>query len=105
MVSDYRQGHSKVQAISMQSLVRRFGVEAATDILNFSRKQVYALKRAVEEENLDCEFELRRSYDVYCNDDEADAARHFVRASQQAGQEWAADVDFIEGEMAEQVST
>lgn len=89
----------------MQSLIRRFGVEAATDIINFSRKQVYALKKVVEEEDLDCEFELRRSYDVYCNEHEVDVARDFVRASQQTGQEWAADVDFIEGDMAEQVST
>jgi hypothetical protein len=89
----------------MQGLACRFGEEAATEMLNFSRSHVYALKKVVEEEGLDCEFELRRSYDVYCNDDEADAARQYVRTSQRAGQQWADDVDFIEARFAEQVST
>lgn len=49
----------------MQSFTRRFGEEAATEALNFSRAHVYALKKVVEEEGIDCEFELRRSYDVF----------------------------------------
>jgi len=89
----------------MQALAHRFGEEAATELLNFSRKHVYALKRVVEEEGLDCEFELRRSYDVHCNDREAEAARQYVRASQKAGRQWADDVDFIDGKFAEQVRT
>lgn len=104
-LSESIQGHSKVQATSMQSLAQRFGEEAAADVLNFSRKHVYALKRVVEEEGLDCEFELRRSYDVYCNDGEAEAARSYIQASQKAGQQWADEVDFIEGKLAEQVRT
>lgn len=88
----------------MQSLARRFGEEAATEALNFSRKHVYALKKVVEEEGLDCEFELRRSYDIFCNDGEAEAARQYVRASQWAGKQWSEDVDFIEAKFAEQVS-
>lgn len=87
----------------MQSLTKRFGEDAAIEALNFSRKHVYALKKVVEEEGLDCEFELRRSYDVFCNDDEAEAARQYVRASQQAGRQWSEDVDFIEAKFAEQV--
>lgn len=88
----------------MQTLAQRFGEEAATEALNFSRKHVYALKKVVEEEGLDCEFELRRSYDIFCNDGEAEAARQYVRASQKVGKQWTDDVDFIEEILAEQVS-
>lgn len=89
----------------MQSFTRRFGEEAATEALNFSRAHVYALKKVVEEEGIDCEFELRRSYDVFCNDDEAEAARQYVRASQAAGRQWTDDVALVEEKLVEQVST
>ena len=87
----------------MQSFTQRFGEEAATEALNFSRAHVYALKKVVEEEGIDCEFELRRSYDVFCNDGEAEAARQYVRASQSAGRQWTDDVALVEAKLVEQV--
>lgn len=89
----------------MQSFTQRFGEEAAIEALNFSRAHVYALKKVVEEEDIDCEFELRRSYDVFCNDGEAGAARQYVRASQAAGRPWTDDVALVEERLVEQVST
>ena len=89
----------------MQSFARRFGEGPATEALNFSRAHVYALKKVVEEEGIDCEFELRRSYDVFCNDGEAEAARQYVQASQSAGKQWTDDVALVGGKLAEQVST
>jgi hypothetical protein len=89
----------------MQSFTQRFGEELATEALNFSRAHVYALKKAVEEEGIDCEFELRRSYDVFCNNDEAEAAVQYVRDRQSAGQQWTDDVALVEAKLAERVST
>lgn len=89
----------------MQSFTQRFGEEVATEALDFSRAHVYALKKVVEEEGIDCEFELRRSYDVFCNDGEAGAARRYVRASQAAGRRWTEDVALVEEKLVEQVST
>lgn len=89
----------------MQSFTQRFGEDAATEALNFSRAHVYALKKVVEEEGIDCEFELRRSYDVFCNDGEAEAARQYVRASQSAGRQWTDDVALVEAKLVEQVNT
>ena len=88
----------------MQFFTQRFGEEAATEALNFSRAHVYALKKVVEEESIDCEFELRRSYDVFCNDGEAEAAHQYVRASQAAGLRWTDDVALVEAQQVEQVS-
>jgi hypothetical protein len=88
----------------MQSFTQRFGEEAATEALNFSRAHVYALKKVVEEEGIDCEFELRRSYDVFCNDGEAEAAVKYVRDRQSAGQQWTDDVALVDPKLAEQVS-
>jgi hypothetical protein len=89
----------------MQSFARRFGEGPATEALNFSRAHVYAIKKVVEEEGIDCEFELRRSYDVFCNDGEAEAAVQYVRGRQSAGQQWTDDIALVEAKLVEQVST
>lgn len=89
----------------MQSFALRFGEGPATEALNFSRAHVYALKKVVEEEGIDCELELRRSYDVFCDDGEAEAALQYVRDRQSAGQQWTDDVALVEAKLAERVST
>ncbi|KAJ9130957.1 FAD dependent oxidoreductase superfamily protein [Pleurostoma richardsiae] len=43
---------------------RMFGKQAARDIAMFEAKQVYAVKQLVEKENIDCDFNLTRAYDV-----------------------------------------
>ena len=58
----------------------------------------------MEEEEIDCEFELRRSYDVFCNDGEAEAAVQYVRNRQSAGQQWTDDVALVEAKLVERVS-
>jgi hypothetical protein len=92
-----------VQATSVQALAERFGQAAADEMAAFVSKQIYAMKRVVEEEGLECEFELRRSHDVWCNADEAKAAKAYVKASHKTEQRWAVDVDLVEDRLAEQV--
>ena len=65
--------------------------------------QIYAIKRTVEAEGLDCEFELRRSYDVFQDETEAEQACLAFQDSLQAGQKSTKEVDFIGEEFAEQV--
>jgi hypothetical protein len=87
----------------MRKLAKQFGEAAAEDIAAFVVKHMYAMKKTVEEEGLDCEFELRRSYDVWCNEKEAGDAKAYVKASHRAGQAWAAGVDLVADKYAEQV--
>ena len=44
------------------------------EVLDLVRAQPYAIKQAVEEEALDCEFELRRSFDIYLDGTDGEAA-------------------------------
>jgi hypothetical protein len=82
---------------------KEFGVEAANDLAAFASSQQYHMKEVVDRENLDCEFEMRRSYDVYIDEADAKAAEELYRTAMREGYSWARDLDFVGGEFVEQV--
>lgn len=92
-----------MKSSSVQTLIQRHGVEAAETHFAFVQKQLSAFKQIVETERLDCEFELRRSYDVYLNEDEAKLARKQYEQSLRDGQKWTEAVQMLDCAMAEQV--
>ncbi|KAK3673468.1 hypothetical protein LTR78_006702 [Recurvomyces mirabilis] len=96
-------GHSKIQVNSSLALIQKHGLEPAETLIAFIRAQVGALKKVVDEEKLDCEFELRRSFDVFCNEAEAKAACDGYAASRQAGQLWTEQVHMLDKEHIEQL--
>ncbi|KAK4546946.1 hypothetical protein LTR36_001678 [Oleoguttula mirabilis] len=57
-------GHCKVKSTTLSRMTERDGAEVAEEYAAFVQDQVYAMKHVVETEDLDCEFELRRSFDV-----------------------------------------
>jgi hypothetical protein len=79
------------------------GVEAANELAAFVSAQRYAMKDAVDREGLDCEFEVRRSYDVYVDEEDAKEAEELYRTAMRDGHQWARDFDFVGCEFAEQV--
>lgn len=92
-----------MKASSVHDLIAKHGTELAMEIRDLVTAQAYALKDVVETEEIDCEFELRRSYDVFIDQDEAAKAVKGFKASVKAGQRWTRDVDLIEGKNVEQV--
>ncbi|KAK5170169.1 uncharacterized protein LTR77_004754 [Saxophila tyrrhenica] len=98
-------GHVKMKTATVHGLIEKFGTELAMEVRDLVMAQNYALKDAVETENLDCEFELRRSYDVYIDEDEAEKAKKDFLANLKAGARWTRDVDMIEGKNIEQVTS
>lgn len=76
----------------------------AQEVAAFVNEQIYAIKDAVESEGLDCEFELRRSYDVFLDEGEAREAEKLFGDSLKMKQKWTRYVDFVGGKRAEQVS-
>jgi hypothetical protein len=97
------QGHSKVQAFTMKKLLKEHGLEAANSLAAFVKAQQYHMKDAVDRENLDCEFEMRRTYDVYTDEQDAKEAEELYRTAITEGHQWARDLDFVGGEFVEQV--
>jgi hypothetical protein len=56
---------------------------------------VQAIKRVVEEEKIECEFRLCRSFDVWCDGEAAGRAREVYERMR--GLEWMDDVVFYSG--------
>jgi glycine/D-amino acid oxidase-like deaminating enzyme len=88
-------GHVKIKTTTILSEIAKRGLDAAEELSAYVKAQVYALKGVVEAENLDCEFELRRSYDVFLNDEDVEHLRSTWRKSVQRGDEWTRDREFL----------
>lgn len=73
------------------------------EIVEHSRNIIYALKNIVESEGLDCEFEMRRSFDVSLDEGDAQQARARFRHALKDDQEWTKDVDLAQNRYVEQV--
>lgn len=98
------QGHSKVRAVTLMNLLKNRGAETAAEIAGFMYKQKYALKRIVEEEGLDCEFELRRSFDVFLDEEEAREAKTWFQQCLSEDHEWTRECNWVEESFVEQAS-
>lgn len=96
-------GHVKAKATTVYDKRKKFGPEAAEEVVAFYRRQVYALKHTVEAEGLDCEYELRRTFDVFLDTKEAKEMEQKLRTSQKAGEAWTRETDFIPESRVEQV--
>ena len=99
----HHQGHVKSKVDGLLSTAKRRGVAVVDEFASFVNDQIYALKEVVEREGLDCEFELRRSYDVFLDDLEAEDVKSQFLVSLAAGHKWTRDRWLIDEKMVEQV--
>ncbi|KAK8095959.1 FAD dependent oxidoreductase [Apiospora kogelbergensis] len=98
-------GHVKLKTASITSIIQEHGLEAADDFAALVRAQIDALKELVETEQLDCEFELRRSYDVFLHADEAQAMEAKWSECLRKGYKWTREHDFVGEKFAERVTS
>jgi len=87
----------------MRNWLSDSNVKTANEMAAFLSNQKYAMKDAVDREGLNCEFEMRRSYDVYIDEGDAKQAEDLYRTAMREGHQWARDFDFVGEEFAEQV--
>lgn len=87
----------------MQSYIKRHGIKMTEQLNKFVNAQIYAFKHVVEKEKLDCEFELRRSYDTYLDETEARDFGALFSKSVANGEEWTREMQLIDEATVEQV--
>jgi hypothetical protein len=84
--------------------IERGGAEAGAEIARFEIAHVQAIKKIVEKENIECDFTLMRSYDIWCNEEAAGKAREiYERMKSEEGCEYMDDVVFYDGKDVEGV--
>lgn len=96
-------GHVKVKTTSILKVLEKHGAEAVEGFTSFVGAQIEAYKDVVERERLDCEFELRRSYDVYANEKDAAALREVWAKVER--QPWTRSRQLIDADFAENLSS
>lgn len=98
-------GHVKMKFDGLAKRMRDYGIEVAEQYATFVNELISGLKRVVEEEKLDCEFELRRTFDVYIDPEDAKQAEQLYYKGVEKGYSWTNDRDFVPESRAEQVWT
>jgi hypothetical protein len=83
--------------------IDRAGPEAAAEIAEFEIAHVQAIKKLVESEQIDCDFTLTRTIDVWCNEQAAEGARKVYERMKGHGFAYMDDVDFHTGKNVEGV--
>ena len=98
-------GHVKVKTTTLLSILANNGPKAAESFADYVRAQIYAIKDIVEQEGLDCEFELRRSYDVFLSNDKRSTLKHRWDEAVKRGDRWTRERDFIDTKSAERLTS
>lgn len=76
----------------------RGGIAAAEELVAFQVRQIQALKNVIEEEGIQCDFLLTRSFDVYLNEELAKERISGVREKVRDGVETARrELQIVEG--------
>ena len=83
---------------------KRAGLQAAAELAEFEISHVPALKQFIESENIDCDFVLARSVDVWSNQEAADTAKQSYDEMVNHKLEYMKDVFFQYGPQAEAFS-
>lgn len=89
---------------SMPKFIDRAGIERAVEVVEFEVAHLNAIKSLIEEENIDCDFTLTRSVDVWCNEEAAIKAKKLYDTLRSRNLDCMKDVFFVLGKDAEGIS-
>lgn len=84
--------------------VERGGPRAGAEIAEFEIAHVKEMKKLIEKENIDCDFSLCRTVDVWCNEEMAKKAKAVYDQMVKNDFEYMDDVIFYTGKEVEGVS-
>ncbi|KAJ4346394.1 uncharacterized protein N0V89_010323 [Didymosphaeria variabile] len=98
-------GHSKIKLSTLAGQIPKLGPDGVDELQAFVQGVIANLKQVAEDEELDCELEIRRSFDVQLDDNDASALKDIYQASRKAGHYWTKDVGFVLPEYLEQVTS
>ncbi|KAH8205313.1 hypothetical protein TruAng_000560 [Truncatella angustata] len=90
-------GHVKVQVPSLQRVSKKYDAATAQELFSWVSSQRIAIKTTVEQEGIDCDLLVTRSFDAYFDAAQAAEVKAFVEEQRQSGATWTQDVQWFEG--------
>ena len=88
----------------MANNIDKYGLEAAAEMSNFEIAHIQAIKNLVENENIDCDFILTRSFDVFMSQAFAKKSKDEFESLVEKGRTSTNDVQFTPAKRTERVS-
>lgn len=98
-------GHCKVKVSTLAGFASEFDRAIADEFQIYVHNIIDTLKKIVEEEELDCEFELRRSFDVHLDENESKTFKEVFDKDRKAGRSWTKSVSWIGRKDVEQLTS
>jgi hypothetical protein len=98
-------GHSKIKINTLTGLLGKMGPKGVKDVLNYVHGIARGLEKIVDEEGLECEFEIRRTMDVFLDIGEAEALKEVYENSWKKAEEWTKSFRWVPAEHVEQVTS
>lgn len=97
-------GHAKVKTATLAAMKEG---STRTAMANYVQRVIYELKTLVEDEGLaqECEFELRRSFDVFQDSEEFEKVKRVYDDAVKKGEGWTKGRSVIEGKYVEGVTS
>ena len=83
---------------------KAYGDEIATEIAEFGRQHVFAMKELVEREGIECDFWLQRSLDVFCDEEQGEELVEGWERTRKRQESFYRDAGCMRGERVEKVS-
>lgn len=96
-------GHIKKLPSTIVELIQNYGSSTAGEIVKFVRANIYGMKRVIEKENIEAEAELRRSFDVSLDKEDAAEVKREFNEQSNSGFPLSEDVGYVGKEFAERV--
>jgi glycine/D-amino acid oxidase-like deaminating enzyme len=98
-------GHVKIKTATALKAADKGNVEVAESVAAYVDAQINAFRDVVEREKLDCEFELRRSYDVFTNEKDAEALLKSWDEHSDRGHSWMRPRQLVDAKFTEALSS
>lgn len=86
-------------------LIQGLGSAAAGEVVKFIRTNIYGVKRVIEKEKIEAEAELRRSFDVSLDEEDAKEVRREFERQLKYGFPLTEDLAYVGEEFAERITS
>ncbi|KAL2842786.1 FAD dependent oxidoreductase [Aspergillus pseudoustus] len=98
-------GHIKKLPSTIPELIQTHGTAVAGEIVKFVRENIFAVKDVIEKEGIEAEAELRRSFDVCLDADDADTVGEVFEELRRGGFPTMEEVGCLKGKFVERITS
>lgn len=90
--------------LSLKRFQEQLGSDKALELFDWVAAQRREVKKAVDDEGIDCDMLVTRSYDVVFEQHQAEIIKNWLFEQQKRGLEWTTEIQWLDGPNLDRVS-